>query len=354
MGILLAFSINLMAQSVDNISTNTACIGGSITFDISGFGDGDFSIEFQSSGGGTVVSNTVSDTDGTFTIQVPSGAESGAVNLIFDDDNGIVDPATTSNVAFITIFDAASITGLEALTYCDDETAITIVGAPLGGSFAADGNDGSSITNGAVAGVGTFDPSATTILSSPDPIQITYSFLDNRCPSVSVDIVVTEDFTVTAPDDQSFTIAAGTFTLSSLSGASPSGGTFSLNGTTVTSFDPSLQGVGTYTLEYEVTDGPCVNSDNFTITVSDDTPVVTGFNPSSACAGQSLIIEGQNFSGTATVTFQTTSGSTTLSSLNSEITVGSASLTMTVPSDAVSGALSITVNGTTIDDFSIN
>ncbi|MEM6724513.1 MAG: hypothetical protein AAF598_10775 [Bacteroidota bacterium] len=352
LGILILGLGKLNAQTVDNISTNTACIGGTITFDVLDFSSGSFSVEFQASGNTTVTSTAIFDNDQNFNITVPSGAESGAINLIYDDL--ATDPDTFPNVAFITIFDAASITGLEALTYCDDETAITIVGTPLGGSFAADANDGASVTNGAVAGVGTFDPSATTILSSPDTIEISYTFADNRCPSTDVDIIVTEDFTVTAPNDQSYTTAEGSVTLSGLSGANPSGGTFSLNDTTITTFNPSSRGVGTYTLVYEVTDGPCVNSDNFTITVTDATPVVTGFDPASTCAGQSLTIEGQNFSGVATVTFQTSSGTTTLSSLASEIMVSATELVLTVPSDAVSGAISISVNGTTFDGFSIS
>ncbi|UTW63757.1 T9SS type A sorting domain-containing protein [bacterium SCSIO 12741] len=54
-----------------------------------------------------------------------------------------------------------------------------------------------------------------------------------------------------------------------LSGGTPTGGTYLLNGFTVTTFDPTTAGVGNYTLEYQYTDANgCKNSDMKTIVVN--------------------------------------------------------------------------------------
>lgn len=88
--------------------------------------------------------------------------------------------------------------------------------------------------------------------------------------------------TVDCPDDFSVCINDAAF---ALTGATPSGGTYSGTGVSNGNFDPATAGVGQHTITYTYSDGnSCSNSCSFVITV-DPIPTFGTITPYPTCAG---------------------------------------------------------------------
>ena len=130
---------------------------------------------------------------------------------------------------------------------------ITLVGAsPAGGTYSGTGVTGSS-----------FDPTIAGVGST----NISYSYTDgNGCSgNVSEPITVIPSPTVTLA---SFTNVCSTDPFFTITGGTPSGGTYTGPGVTGGVFDPSAAGVGVHTITYSFTDGNgCTATANSTITV---------------------------------------------------------------------------------------
>jgi len=130
---------------------------------------------------------------------------------------------------------------------------ITLVGAsPAGGTYSGTGVSGTS-----------FDPTVAGVGST----NISYSYTDgNGCSgSVTEPIVVINSPTVTLA---SFTNVCNTDPFFTITGGTPSGGTYTGPGVTGGVFDPSAAGVGTHTITYSFTDGNgCTGTANSTIIV---------------------------------------------------------------------------------------
>jgi hypothetical protein len=119
-----------------------------------------------------------------------------------------------------------------------------------------------------------------------------------------------------------------------LSGGSPSGGTYSGTGVTGNQFNAAIAGVGTHTITYTFGTGSgCLRSDSKIVTVISG-PKINSFSPASGPVGTLVSIVGTGFSSVSSVRFN----STNASSFN---LVSSAQVTATVPSGATTGLITV-------------
>lgn len=109
--------------------------------------------------------------------------------------------------------------------------------------------------------------------------------------------------------------------------------------TRITAIVPT--GAGTGPVKVTTAGGSVTGMSNFTVTVPVPAPTISGFNPASGSAGDTITITGTNFViGATTVSFNGTPSST--------VSVSSAtSLTAVVPAGATSGTISVTTAGGT-------
>src|SRR5690606_16978482 len=127
-----------------------------------------------------------------------------------------------------------------AATYCTDQSSTSLVPVTGGGTFSGSGVSGMS-----------FDPSLATIGTNTVSYTVTNG---NGCTAVST--ATTE--VVTAPD-ASFSGLAATYCTGDADVPlvpRQGGGTFSGTGITGTQFSPATAGPGTYTITYDITNGP--------------------------------------------------------------------------------------------------
>ncbi len=152
-----------------------------------------------------------------------------------------------------------------SLTLTDDQECVTSTsvalggGTPIGGTYSGTGVSGTN-----------FDPSA----AGAGVHTITYSYTDgNGCENTATDNIIVfalPTVSLTFPDVEDCVLNT-TFTLS---GGSPSGGTYTGTGVTGSNFDASVAGLGTHTITYTYTDGnSCVNTATDQITVVSDPTV---------------------------------------------------------------------------------
>lgn len=180
--------------------------------------------------GGTFSGNGVSGN--TFS---PALAGVGTHNITysFTDANGCSNTAT-QNIAVLGI-PTVSLTLQDSI--CLNASPITLnSGTPIGGTYSGAGISGNTF-NPASAGVGTH--------------AVVYTFSDTLgCSNAD-----TQFITVFDPAPPVWT-SPGSVCISSssisLSGANPSGGTFSGNGISANDFNPSVAGVGLHTITYTI------------------------------------------------------------------------------------------------------
>ena len=139
----------------------------------------------------------------------------------------------------VSVATPGSITGI-AGTLCETGSAVSLSGSPAGGSFSGIGIIGSQ-----------FSPSQAG--SGSHTIHYNYTDISGCAGMVSqvvtVQGLVTPVFanpTAVCRSDAPVALAA-----------TPAGGTFTGSGISANSFDPSLAGVGTHTLQYAFTSGSC-------------------------------------------------------------------------------------------------
>ncbi|MFT6717340.1 MAG: hypothetical protein ACJA0Q_001993, partial [Saprospiraceae bacterium] len=194
-----------------------------------------------------MVSSTVFDasvaTGGVFTLTYTYTDVLGCTNTATDD---------------MTVYDLPVVTcSLADDALCIDESPLRLLGAsPKGGVYSGAGMISDTV----------FDPS---ILAQGN-YTLTYTYTDaNGCANTA-----TDDMTVDALPTPTLTFADDDMCLEdaiqTLSGASPTGGVYSLNGLTLNSdkIDPSVTGEGIFTIQYTYIDvNGCVESvnDDFTV-----------------------------------------------------------------------------------------
>ena len=228
------------------------------------------------------------------------------ITYTFTDPNGCVGTATQTievdtlpSVAFNAIPDQC----VNAAPYN------LIQGIPAGGNYSGPG-----VVNNQ------FDPS----LTGTGTFTISYT-LANQCGSSTATQSIT---VIPAP-----TVSLGAFSdlcegdaAISLSGGSPSGGTYSGVGVSASSFDPAVAGIGTFTIFYDFTAANgCTSRDSSSITVN---PLpITSITPNSdICLGSSINLTatgGSNYLWSTSATSATVSVSPTTST-NYSVTITSA------------------------------
>ncbi|MGE0077760.1 MAG: T9SS type A sorting domain-containing protein [Bacteroidales bacterium] len=160
---------------------------------------------------------------------------------------------------------------------CVNGSPVTLTGGlPEGGTYSLNGTD---ITE--------FDP--TTAGTGTHTITYTYTDGNSCSNSADKDIVVNALPGVTLADFSPVCVNGSPVTLT---GGLPEGGTYSLNGTDITEFDPATAGAGIHTITYTYTDGnSCSNSADKDIVVNNlPTPTVTTTDPTVWCEGTSISI----------------------------------------------------------------
>ncbi|MEL6868140.1 MAG: hypothetical protein AAFP19_27200, partial [Bacteroidota bacterium] len=160
-----------------------------------------------------------------------AGAGTHTISYTYTDANGCTNTATDD----ITVYALPIVTlTLGTDEICESSTSLSLSGAsPSGGTYSGTGVSGTNF-NASTAGVGTH--------------TITYTYTDaNGCTNTATDVM-----TVYALPTVSLTLGTDevceSSTSLSLSGASPSGGTYSGTGVSGTNFNASTAGVFTQPL----------------------------------------------------------------------------------------------------------
>ncbi|MEM1323014.1 MAG: PKD domain-containing protein [Bacteroidota bacterium] len=161
--------------------------------------------------------------------------------------------------------------------YCNTPGAVALpTPDPAGGLWSGPGVIGDQFDPQVAGGVGTY--------------SLTYTFVDgNACEnSTTIDVQVIDPSAIDAGVDQLICIDASLIDLSQL--ASPSGGTWSANGSgglTGELFNPKDAGLGVHILTYTIGSGNCQVSDNIAIDIR-PLPTVEAGPPVEICADEPI------------------------------------------------------------------
>ncbi|MDX5348162.1 MAG: hypothetical protein LPJ89_02670, partial [Hymenobacteraceae bacterium] len=171
---------------------------------------------------------------------VPSSAGAGTHTITYtytDLTTGCSNSATST----ITVKPLPTINFAALAPICESASPITLSATPTGGTFS-----GTGVSNGS------FDPA----VAGEGLHEITYTVTVNGCTnSLKRTIEVTDvPSAVIQNGFQDVCLNDAPFTLT---GATPTGGTFSGTGVTNNIFNPSVAGVGTHTITYTVTQNGC-------------------------------------------------------------------------------------------------
>jgi PKD repeat protein len=153
------------------------------------------------------------------------------------------------------------------LSFCDTNLIVQISGAtPFGGFWT-----GTNISNTGALNLGPLLPGLYSYY---------YTYLDgNGCDAVdSIEVTITTPTQVDAGNNNIVCVNDPSFNLI----GTPSGGTWSGQGVTGNSFNPSIATVGIWTLTYTLGSGTCQTSDTRTVTVN-ALPVVSAGTNKSFC-----------------------------------------------------------------------
>ncbi len=236
-------------SQVDSISPALACQGSTVTITGSNFTNVS-SISFNDVTASTFVVNGPTE----ITATVPAGATSGFVVV--------------------------------STEYGKAQILLDIDGAPTSSSFSAGATSlcagaTDTYTATAIGGVNVLysilNGGASIDTSTGEVSNVTASFtvratIANNCGFTTVDrvVVVNQLPQVSLAAFNTYCTNAAAF---SLSGGTPSGGSYLVNGATATTVDPA-QGAGNYTITYQYTDGAgCVGEDTATLNVSECTNI---------------------------------------------------------------------------------
>ncbi|MCO5269776.1 MAG: T9SS type A sorting domain-containing protein [Brumimicrobium sp.] len=238
----ITVTVNPSADATFNYSSNTFCSGGSNVTPIISQSGGVFS-----STSGLVFVNTA-----TGEIDVTASAD-GQYTVTYTI-SGTCGDTKTQNIT-ITSAPNASFT-YSNNAYCQNEGTVSpIFNGGSAGLFSStnglniNSNTGVITTNSSVPGSYTVTNTIAASGSCPQAVE-TFNITINGLPAVD------------AGQDQTLC----TYNNAIILNGTPNGGTFSGQGVTNNSFDPSI-GIGTYTITYTYNDGTCENSATMTITV---------------------------------------------------------------------------------------
>ncbi|MEZ0541884.1 cellulose binding domain-containing protein [Fibrella arboris] len=212
------------------------------------------------------VTLTGSPTGGSFTIDGnsatsfnPANLTAGAHSVLYSYTNSNGCTNTTTQSVTVNPLPVVSITGL-AGAYCRDAATVTLTGAPAGGSFTVDGTSATQFAPGTIAlGAHT----------------VRYMYTDgNGCTNATTQNVTVNPlpFLSITGLANAYCQDAGTVTLT----ATPVGGSFVIDGTPATQFNPATLAVGNRTVDYRYTDANgCANTATQIVRVKATPPTPT-------------------------------------------------------------------------------
>lgn len=200
-----------------------------------------------------------------------AGAGTHTITYVYSDGNNCANTQTQDvNVYSLPVVSFSGLSG----PYCSDASPVSLAGNPAGGTFSGPGISGNA-----------FDPSAAG--AGTHTIKYVYSdgngCTDSSAQSIIVNQIPFVDFAGldTAYCENSAAVVLNGF---------PSGGTFTGNGISGNSFDPSSPGTGNQTITYNYTDGNgCSNSiSKNTVINSIPASAITPAGPTTFCQGNSV------------------------------------------------------------------
>lgn len=270
-----------------NLSSSQSCIAVAISIDATDAGTGaTYSWDFGS-GATPATASGMGPHDVTY-----STAGSKNIQLTVQKDG-----CTATDAHSVLINDIPTVSlNLTEDSACESSSILSLSGGnPTGGTFSGAGVSGSN-----------FDASAV----GPGNYTITYTYTDaNACVNTATDQVTVYPLTTVTLNLPTTEVCITNDNIA-LSGASPSGGTYSGTGVVGTVFDASLAGVGTHQVTYTFT-----NTDGCTSTASDfidvyDLPtinLVDSDNPTT-CSGTEGSITISASGGTGSFEYRLNSG----------------------------------------------
>ena len=252
------------------------CTGTNTTFTITSATATGFQWQLSTDGG--TIYNSISNggvysgaTTATLTI---TGATTGMNNYRYRCISSVQCGSTTSNAGILTVnanVTAGTVSGTSPL--CIGQTNTYTSNGTGGGAWSSTAPSVASVhpSTGLVTALAAGTTNITYTVSSGcgSPVSSIKALTANALPVVS------------CPANSSVCISTAAF---SLSGGSPTGGTYSGTGVSGGQFDPVIAGVGTHTITYSYTNPStnCSNSCTYTITVN-PLPVITLIGPAFAC-----------------------------------------------------------------------
>ena len=216
-----------------------------------------------------------------------------ANNIWVSGLNGVLNTTTSGQAQYIALAPLSNTTYCQGSTFSNSYTlvgtfntgnAFTLELSDANGSFntTAELATVSSIANGTLSGAIPTNIAAGSgyrvrVMSS-NPVAIgaeSAAFSIAAPPSVNITNLATNYLSTVAP-----------ITLT----GTPTGGTFKINGTTATQFNPSTLGNGTHTVTYEVTQGSCTASARQFVTIAVPISATASVANTSVCAGTPLSV----------------------------------------------------------------
>jgi len=208
--------------------------------------------------GGTYSGSYVSN--GNFN---PSTAGNWTVTYSYTDSNGCT--ATAYTIISVLALPNVSFSSPQT-AFCETDAPFTLSGGnPSGGTYGGPG-----VSNGV------FDPSA--VGSGTFSITYTYTNINGCSKTVTVHFTVSAMPNVTLTMDTTICIYIPTFTLT---GGVPSGGTYYVDGSSSTVFNPSDLGAGYHSVVYKKISGTCTAYDTVIVQVDLCTFIIESSFPES-------------------------------------------------------------------------
>jgi gliding motility-associated-like protein len=225
------------------------------------FGDGSPITSENAKPNPTHVYNTLGNYTVTLTTTVVSSPNASDVGI------------TATYTKTIQVLDApptVQITNLQA-SYCTNSPTVTLTANIAGGTFAIKKNQTGNYLNNQTV----FNPLSLGVGKH----EVKYTYINPASPlCVSTDIKLVDVFALpvlTLPTQSNFCITSTPFTLT----ATPTGGTFKVNGSPETTFNPAVLGVGNHEVKYDYTNPTTLCSNTITkiLTVHSPNAIVINF-----------------------------------------------------------------------------
>ena len=251
---------NIIINRPPNISASTGpqtvCSGDSVAFSVSGSGAG---LTFQWQQNGSSISNggNISGATSSLLVINPANAtNSGTYTVVV---SGTCPPSSSSAPALLTVNTPSATFSPSNPEYCEGGSAnITATGAT---GYSWQPSTGLSSTN-----------SASTVASPTNTTTYTVTLTTGSCStdtSITVTVNALPDVVLSAFNPDTVCKSEAPF---NLTGGSPAGGTYTIDGVAATSFDPAVAGLGSHEIIYSYSDlNNCAGSDTQTVVVKNCT-----------------------------------------------------------------------------------